>query len=572
MEKELLELIVESAPHLLQARTSKLRFTPLHCAALCGKSSTVTALVNLGSPVESHVLVGPANEFTSETALHLAARACSPEVVQRLVKMGADPNSTTKRGDTPLLLALTYPGDKSMLTPTTHALLRSGARGDRCDNNGDSILHLAFKTGGIAAVKDMVENGASVDCSDSNGDTLVQKFLENGDIDHAVVLIRMGARRVNVSWTRDENTSLFLSALSGDVYGLEKAKVKLQATLKGSSLTLLHLAIVMGHTNVVRHLVKIGDSVHKDGRVFQLAIQTNNKQLVTELIELGGGPKSDQLANSAPLHAAVHTGNMEMLKHLVELGLDTHLTNAEGDTPLFTAAFKNKPEAIKLLLDLGIDINKPNHYGETALVEALKYGNSDAAMELLKYGADPNAKGKMGFTALHHATSFENTPSKVVSELIKLGADVNAKTATLDTPLQLALSKNASVVEELIKNGAILETAEKDKTILHVAVSKGKPKALEAVLLATKDFEGGKFIQKVSADGRTLVHFAAAVQGTGAEMIKLLVKYGVDPKATSLKGDTPLHFASNAAAVKTLLELGVDINAQNSEVCLSYLS
>jgi ankyrin repeat protein len=579
VREPLLRLVLEALPrYAVHQQSAKERLTPLHCAALCGHPVTVRCLVYSGADVNPEAVPSmhkftretplhptaqgtSMHEFTRETPLHLAARACWPEVVAQLTKLGANPNVTSKHV-TPLLLLFSSPANKSLVAKTASTLLRAGARSDLVDSSGDSIIHLAYKSGGFAAVRELVENGADIDAGNKVGETLVQYFLEKGEIENAIVLARMGAKKVKKNWNSD-NVQLFMAVLTGDVATVAMlAKGKFQAIAsKASNTTALHVAVSSGNINVIRKLVEMGDSVHKDG-VFQLAMK--DKQMVAGLLEIGGGPKAPLLVRSAPLHAAVQMGNIEILAYLIELGIDANIPNSEGDPPLFIAALNNKPEFVKRLVELGADANKPNSYGDTALLEATKHGNIAAALEIVKCGVDVNARGGIGYTALHYAAGLDSIP--LVQELAKQGADLNAKNSINETPLMLALNYNTGITAELIRLGASFETAQKDKTILHEAVMKGKPKSLETLLNVMKERGEEHLVQQTTPDGRNLMHIAAVVQSTGAEMCRLLAKVGVDPKWKSAKGDTPLHFASNAAAVKELVALGVDINAQNNEV------
>ena len=64
-----------------------------------------------------------------------------------------------------------------------------------------------------------------------------------------------------------------------------------------------------------------------------------------------------------------------------------------------------------------------------------------------------------------------------------------------------------------------------------------------------------------NAEGRTLLHVAAALETSGTA--ELLLDKGADPNARDLHGATPLHHAANARIAERLLEAGADPDARD---------
>ena len=166
--------------------------------------------------------------------------------------------------------------------------------------------------------------------------------------------------------------------------------------------------------------------------------------------------------------------------------------------PLHDAAKNGDLEQLKQLLDQGTDIEEQDRFVGTALHWAAITGNAEVAQVLIAAGADVNsvARGD-GTTALH-----------VAALLLDAGADINAGCHSHPT---------------------------------HPIGSHGSS----------------------STDSSPLapLHMAAISNASGA--IELLVRSGVDIDEKMRTGATSLSlavFAGQADAVRTLVELGADVN------------
>lgn len=77
------------------------------------------------------------------TPLHCAAMFDHPEIVEYLVKEGADINPLDRERRSPLLLAASRGGWR-----TVHSLIRLGANMNLKDDNYRNVLHLVVMNGG----------------------------------------------------------------------------------------------------------------------------------------------------------------------------------------------------------------------------------------------------------------------------------------------------------------------------------------------------------------------------------------------------------------------------------------
>jgi uncharacterized protein len=359
------------------------------------------------------------------------------------------------------------------------------------------------------------------------------------------------------------------------------------------------------------------------------AVQKNNLEMVNLLIDAGANVNAETRYKITPLSLACSNGNAAIIERLLKAGVDPNSTSEEGQTALMTAALNGKVDAIKVLLSHGAKVNTIEPFkGQTALMWAAGEGNADAAAMLIEFGADVKAKSKGGFTALLFAVLNDQIPA--VKVLLQHGANVDDRALDGSTTLNMAIiNAYYDMASVLLDFGANPNIQDLNGTPLHSLVWMRKPgTSWEAAATATDPITvprpvkekttalelAEKLLQK-GADpnariawkempmtkglgttknppninlGRHYLSFVGstpfynAARNGDAPMMRLLVKYGADPKMTTAVGVTPLMAAAcldyyegetpgpltgvpeaeRLEAVKLALELGNDINAK----------
>lgn len=143
-------------------------------------------------------------------------------------------------------------------------------------------------------------------------------------------------------------------------------------------------------------------------------------------------------SGETPLIAAVKNHHLKTTKVLLEAGAEPDLCPKTGTTPLQDAAGLGDIDIIEALLASGADINHQNNAGDTALIIASRSGHSGTAGFLIGKGAGIDIKDKKGNTALAVAAKHDRV--EVVEELLKDGAEVRVRDRKGRTPLHRAVA------------------------------------------------------------------------------------------------------------------------------------
>ena len=129
-------------------------------AAMTGSRERVATLLQQGSDVD-------ARQIDGTTALHWAVRRDDIDIIEMLLRAGADPTVSNQAEVTPIQLA-TINGS----TPVITRLLAAGVRPNTALNrHGDTPLMMAARTGRIDAVQALLNNGADVNAKETWGGT-----------------------------------------------------------------------------------------------------------------------------------------------------------------------------------------------------------------------------------------------------------------------------------------------------------------------------------------------------------------------------------------------------------------
>lgn len=250
---ELATLLIERGANIEEVNDEG--YTPLMEAAREGHEDMVALLLTKGANINA------ATEETQETALTLACCGGFTEVVEFLIKQGAD---LELGASTPLMEAA-----QEGHTDLVRFLLENGANVHAVTQTGDTALTHACENGHTDAAEVLLYYGAEPEHESEGGRTPLMKACRAGHSCTVTFLIGKGAL-VNKQTTSNDHTPLSLACVGGHqavVEYLLKSGADPFHKLKDNS-TMLIEAAKGGHIRVVELLFKYPDfmtaAVQKD--------------------------------------------------------------------------------------------------------------------------------------------------------------------------------------------------------------------------------------------------------------------------------------------------------------------
>ena len=442
-------------------------------------------------------------------------------------------------------------------------LIGSGANVNSPQPDGSTALHWTAHHGDAVATKALLAAGASATARTDTGVTPLALACESGSADVVKLLLNAGAD-ANQPLTNGE-TPVMMAARTGSVPVLKElvshgAKVDARESLRGT--TALMWAAANSNTEAVRFLISKGADVSarsatvNPGRLPYLA--PPGRERIQEFIDgtgLRGAVIQGDAADTAPPGEKKMTpeeqdaAQQRLQKEIAEArtAVSRFPKSAPynrrapkqfgGLTPLIFATRQGDLETVKVLLKAGAGVNETSEYGWTALLDATQNRFYQLGVYLLDHGADPNLANEGGWTPLYIATDNRNIE----------GGDYPTRKPDMD---------HLDYIKRLLAAGA--------KTNLRMRSS------TETRTVFTH--------QWLMEEGAT--PFLRAAQSGDLVLMKLLMEHGADPKIATDHGVTPLMVASgigwvegvtyewspkeNYETVKFLIDLGADVNAQDS--------
>jgi ankyrin repeat protein len=271
-----------------------------------------------------------AAEPDGTTALHWAVRQDDLELVDRLLRSGANPKASNRYGVTPLHLAAVN-GNAAVI----ERLLKAGADANETGVDGETALMTVARGGHVGAAKTLLAQGATVDARERwHGQTALMWAAAQGHVDMLRVLLANGA---------DVNASSSVDQWERQVTSEPRDK-----WLPPGGITPL-----------------------------MFAARENCVACIPVLIEAGADKNATTPDGISSTLLALINGHYDAAGALVDAGVDPNLYDYTGRGALYAAIdFNTMPAS-----------NRP-----APKVIENKLTALDVARKLLDHGADPNAR------------------------------------------------------------------------------------------------------------------------------------------------------------------------------------
>ena len=532
-----------------------------------GNIEMVEALLKAGADVRK-------TDKSGENALCKAIRSGDIDLVRVLLPLFDVRSPSLPHGRTPALFAVSCGASVEMVEALQLTALK-----DSQDDDGRTALHLAIRAGSLHLCEYLVQTlHVNMNVKDVNGYDCFLTSLMVPDTPSRIVAALMTHLQKERSFTalfsevaklQPQPRAELLSEIAR-AYPLEEV----EALTDGQSI--LHIASINGHLNVARAIVDAGEcslDLHNEDQVTALGLAACHGHADIMEFLLTRGASINENGNQdkyTALHRAVMYGRMSAVKCLLAHGADLNPRDQYEQTPLYKTTMLGHVDVVTVLIEAGANLDAQNSMGETALHRTAREGHFQVAKRLLLAGADSSLRNNKGQTALE----LGETQGDVANEVCMLlryaeeGKKGDIEAATERLPLEAKADLGSQSM------GLVMASMHGLGEVVKLLSSEENTSACEVNFHTGLDYF--EFLPLEIQFGRTALHVAANF--IHADVVEALIAAGADVNAVNKFGQTSLHTLSmsdyllrprneeNARRIaQALLDAGADLSIRDKQ-------
>lgn len=275
-------------------------------------------------------------------ALHLAVKSDNNhtrEILDKLIKLGADVNSTTDDGFTVLQRAVATGNFENV-----RYLMENGANVNATGSRNSTALLLAVTYGKREILKYLLENGAQVNQPTSSDNLLSLAIRLHNDDNCLEILQLLMAHGADLNGNYHISPLLTAAAMGNN-------KIVKFLMDRGAVITEgpLLVAVSSGHLETVKLLLLDG-GFHVNSESLTEAIFRGNRQMVKLLLDHKAAEVDSELSGWVHLRFAVERGDRQIVQWLLERGANVNVESDDDGQTALTVAIDNGVEELWQLL------------------------------------------------------------------------------------------------------------------------------------------------------------------------------------------------------------------------------
>ncbi len=237
-------------------------------------------------------------------------------------------------------------------------LLKHGADPNAFDRKWDMPLHLAARRGHIEVVRLLLKYGADPNFENFKGFTPLYEATEGEEFIGGIILVEHEVEHeADPEAIKREQIALIVALIAL----LLEHGADPEAINGEEELTALHMVVKKGLLEVVELFLKRGMNPNVRDAMgntpLHYAVGEGEIEVVKTLLKYGANVNIMNDFRQTPLHIAAEEGYIEIAKLLLDHGADANASAEKNETPLHVAARNGYADLVELFLEQGANPN-----------------------------------------------------------------------------------------------------------------------------------------------------------------------------------------------------------------------